>query len=568
MGRVDEPTGAGGVRAARGSRARGQWTHLRTVSVAAVLVGVVGAASVVWFVTRSADTATPSTHIPATTRASAAPETPPARVCGDSALLDGPSSPPAGAVAVGTSQDLGKVTDRHPANTTFWLSPGMHRLGTEYYDQVRPKNGNTYIGAPGAILDGQKRNRFAFVGYGENVTIRHLTVQNFGWRGSNSDEGIINHDAGADWLVERNMVRWNAGAGVMLGSRNTLRTNCLRENGQYGFSAYHPSKISDVIVEGNEIAGNNADDWERRRPGCGCSGGGKFWMVTDAVVSGNWVHDNKNVGLWMDTNNAGFSVERNYIADNDAEGIMYEASYNAAIRDNTLVRNGRVRGPHNGAFPTGAIYVSESGSDRRVHTAFADSFEITGNVFEDNWSGVILWENSDRFAGSDANPGMNMSTLVNPGVTARTCNAENIARKPYLDDCRWKTQNVRVHGNEFIFSPRAVGKDCVLTKGCGYNGLFANWGTFPKWSPYQRDAVQDRIAYEQDNLFSANTYAGPWYFLAHGQGNRVNWATWQSAPYSQDTDSVIKPGAEVGRCARDDLADQQCRSSSLRPTGD
>ena len=26
----------------------------------------------------------------------------------------------------------------------------------------------------------------------------------------------------------------------------------------------------------------------------------------------------------------------------------------------------------------------------------------------------------------------------------------------------------------------------------------------------------------------------------HGQGTRVNWASWQGAPYGQDGDSVIK----------------------------
>ena len=30
--------------------------------------------------------------------------------------------------------------------------------------------------------------------------------------------------------------------------------------------------------------------------------------------------------------------------------------------------------------------------------------------------------------------------------------------------------------------------------------------------------------------------------MVKGQGTKVNWATWQSAPYGQDTDSVIKTG--------------------------
>ena len=31
------------------------------------------------------------------------------------------------------------------------------------------------------------------------------------------------------------------------------------------------------------------------------------------------------------------------------------------------------------------------------------TFAITGNTFTNNWSGVILWENSNRFCGSPDN---------------------------------------------------------------------------------------------------------------------------------------------------------------------
>lgn len=333
----------------------------------------------------------------------------------------------------------------------------------------------------------------------------------------------------------------NAGAGLMVGSRNLIRDNCLMLNGQYGFNAYHPDKVTSITIEHNEIARNNTDDWETVRPGCGCTGGGKFWEVAAAVVRNNWVHDNKGAGLWADTNNVGFAFEGNYISDNDAEGILYETSYNAVIRSNAFVRNGHVRGPTNRGFPTGAVYVSESGSDDRVSSDYNETFEISDNVFTDNWAGVILWENADRFAGSPANTSTGAGTLVNPGVvTAQTCSAANIRKRPYIDDCRWKTKNVRVHANAFTLDPDEIGKTCASRSGCGYNGLFSNWGTFPAWSPYKKEAVQDAITFDQGNRFFGNTYEGPWNFVVHGQGTTVNWATWQGAPYGQDGDSVIK----------------------------
>lgn len=476
-----------------------------------------------------------------TTPAPPAPTAPPARICANQKALSGPVSAPPGAVVVTTSENLNQVTQAHPEGTTFWLTPGVHRLGTSPFAQVIPKNRDTYVGAPGAILDGARRNRYAFTGYATGVTVKNLTIQNFGPVRTNNDEGVVNHDSGVRWNVLANTIKDNAGAGVMIGDHNVVRGNCLQSNGQYGFNAYSANKVAGITVEGNEITGNNTDDWEKLKGGCGCTGGGKFWEVTGAVVRANWVHDNHSPGLWADTNNTGFVIEGNYLSGNLAEGIIYETSYNAGIRGNTFVRNGLGKGPANHGFPTPALYISESGSDSRVPGVFNQTFEISGNVFTDNWAGVILWENADRFAGSAANTSTGVGTLVNPSVVnAKTCTAATIREQPYLRDCRWKTQNVRVHDNVFSLSPDKVSPICGFSSGCGFNGLFSNWGTYPTWSPYQKAVVQDAITYHQANRFFNNTYAGPWNFIVHEQGNRVNWAAWQGAPYGQDQDSVVK----------------------------
>jgi hypothetical protein len=521
------------------------WYRRRPVVLVCALVLVAAATVTAWRLARHEDggAQTPRAGSSATSTPRApAPQTPPAKVCGNVAVLAGPASAPAGAITVTTRQKLYDVTDEQPGGTTFWLTPGVHTLGAGAFSQVVPKNGNTYIGAPGAILDGARKNRYAFTGYAVNVTVKNLTIQNFGAPGANSDEGVVNHDSAMGWVVEHNTVQHNAGAGVMLGSRNVLRGNCLTHNGQYGFNSYNPHNVSKITLDGNEISYNNTDAWEDVRPGCGCTGGGKFWMTSKAVIKNNWVHDNKGAGLWADTNNVGFLFENNYLSDNSASGIIYEASYNAMIRGNTFVHNGWESGPRIQGFPVGALYVSESGSDSRVPGPYNQTFEITDNVFTDNWSGVILWENADRFSGSPANTNTQASTLVNPGVTAATCTEPNIDKEPYKDDCRWKTKNVRVHDNLFSLDPDKMARNCASKTGCGYNGLFSNWGTYPAWkgSPYHKDAIQDWITFKQGNRFYSNTYAGPWRFVVHGQATLVNWAIWQGAPYGQDKDSVVK----------------------------
>jgi parallel beta-helix repeat protein len=515
----------------------------RTVIAAGVAVLAVVAGAGVYAANQESSSGAASSGAAATSSAApvVAPKSPPARICGNAKALSGPATAPAGAVVVSTKQNLHDVTEASPAGTTFYLEAGKHTLGSGAFSQVIPKQGNVYLGAPGAVMDGGRRNRYAFTGYATDVVIKNLTIQNFGPRQTNNDEGVVNHDSAAKWTVEANTITQNAGAGVMIGDHNVVRGNCLKDNGQYGFSAYNPGKVASITIEHNEITGNNTDDWETVKSGCGCTGGGKFWEVTGAVVKSNWIHDNHSAGLWADTNNTSFAIEGNYISGNLAEGIVYETSYNASIRGNTFLRNGLGKGPQNGGFPAPALYVSESGADKRVAGMFNQTFEIAGNVFTDNWAGVILWENADRFAGSPANTSTGSGTLVNPKVvTAKTCNAANIKNQPYLGDCRWKTQNVRVHDNVFSLDPDNIGKTCASRSGCGYNGLFSNWGTFPTWSPYQKSVVQDAITYHQGNRFFSNTYAGPWNFIVHGQGTRVNWASWQGAPYGQDGDSVIK----------------------------
>ena len=502
-----------------------------------------------------------------------APTEPPARICGSPGLR-GPATPPPGALRVDTGQRLDQVVEAAPAGATFWLTAGIHRLGSGRYSSVEPMDGQSFTGAPGAVLDGGHRNRYAFAGAATDVTVEHLTIRNFGSPGQNNNEGVVNHDAGHDWVVRHNTVRDNAGAGVFVGSGDVVADNCLADNGQYGFSAYEDAGVHDVVVEHNEITGNDTDDWERRRPGCGCTGGGKLWDTRGARVVDNWVHDNHSVGLWADTDNTGVLVQGNDFTGNDGGGVIYETSYNAAIVGNTFRRNGLVAGPRNPGFPTPALYISESGSDPRAGHTYGSTFEVAHNRFVDNWSGVVAWENADRFAGSPANTSTGYGTLINPKVaTLAACSEpDKVRRAPWVDDCRWKTQHLRVHDNTFELTPAHLGDGCTPDAGCGYMGLFSNYGTYPDWSPYHGTVVEDAITFDQDNIWQDNSYVGPWRFQVHELGNVVSWRTWSEAPYRQDRGSTDgcadRPGgATPPRCTTGSTPARVSPAGRARPDG-
>jgi Right handed beta helix region len=481
---------------------------------------------------------TTTTSDPTTTTTSGgggggAPSTPPAEICGNASVLAGPSSAPSGAVSVPAGDN--SSTTLNTPNTTYWFEPGVHTVGTGVYNQIIPSDGDTYVGAPGAIINGQNLNDYAFTQGATDVTIEYLTIENFGQTGGNNNEGVVNHDAASDWTIQYNTIEGNAGAGVMMGSNDVVQYNCLTENGQYGFSAYTPSGPSNITLSHNEISYNDTYNWEVEDPGCGCSGGGKFWDTTDATITDNYVHNNANVGIWADTDNSGFNISGNYISNNYAEGVMYEISYDGHITDNTFVRNAIGAGPGNPGFPTGAIYISESGSDSRVAGPYNDTFDISGNVFDDNWSGVILWENSDRFCGADSpdNAGT-LCTLVDPSVaTPTTCVTPGINTEPLFSDCRWKTQNVEVSDNTFDFTPSDIGSNCTPANGCGYNGLFSEYGVT---APYTAWVVPKDIADSQNNHFSDNHYTGPWSFMGPDMGVTATWSQWTNG-FTDNADS-------------------------------
>ncbi len=422
--------------------------------------------------------------------------------------------------------NLDQATQAHPAGTVFWLAPGRHTLGTETQARVAPKDGNTYIGAPGAILDGQKLNRYAFTQTAKDVTVRHLTIENFV---APEDEGVFNHDSGEGWTLEASTVRNNGGAASMAGARNTFRDNCLAQNGQYAINAWQPDDaVVDLVIDHNEIRGNNADHHS-------VGAGAKLWAARRVRMTHNWVHDNQGTGLWADTDSVEILVEGNLIEDNRDQGLACTLSYNVMIRFNAFRRNAVAQGQARivDPFPAGAVFLANTGGTDSGGYQYS-AMEIHHNLFEDNWDDVVLWEDADRFCGSPSNPSVGYCTL---GATLDDCRSPTIASTPYLDLCRWKTQNVTVHHNLFSVDRAAI--DCAEGSRCGRVALFASLGSAPDWSPYLGKVVPDAITSQQNDVFSANVYRGSRAFTAHEVGADVDLQTWQSL-YRQDLDSTAE----------------------------
>ncbi len=237
------------------------------------------------------------------------------------------------------------------------------------------------------------------------------------------------------------------GYAINMGNYTTIEHSCLTRNAQ---GAFNDGGINDILAD-NEISWNGLGIYpDSGGPGgspraCGCSGGGKLFQTVNAEVVNNYVHNNYNVGIWFDFNNTGTLISHNYIASNWAAGITVEGSFNADISDNTLVGNGWASdGPWpagiggrscyggancaNGAgliagaggFPFGAIYLPNSGgnanlstisvpstvavpgcsSNCRITSRYKGEFLVEGNVLANNFGGVVVYTDTDRYPGN------------------------------------------------------------------------------------------------------------------------------------------------------------------------
>jgi Right handed beta helix region len=534
-------------------------------------------------------TPTPTTPTPTPTSASPSPGDPtsapppagvPAAVCTNASVLSGPASAPAGAVTVPAGDNASLFGDQLPGNATYWFAPGTHYLGSGEFAQINPGKNDTFIGAPGAVISGTNagsagyhQNDFAFVGNDTSdtgVTIEYLTIENFSPPGS---QGAVNTNSNDGWTIAHSTIKDNVpGAAMMVGSGNTIENNCLTANGQYAFNAYQnpgdpqQSPVTggpqNIVLSGNEISYNNTCNWEKlgkfpittpagcagagQFDGCGCSGGGKFWQNENVTVKGNYVHDNYSVGMWADTNNDGFDIEGNYFSANYDNALVYEISYNALIKGNTFVDNAWGIGAADSGFPDAAVFISESGGDSRVPNSFGYStLAIEGNTFTDNWSGVILWENANRFCSDGYD---DACTLVSSSAKQSACksalasSATNQAsdNPDYFDLCRWKTQNVIVSGNAFRLNPASIGSACTAARGCGINGVFSQYGST---KPYTAWVVPVNISSHQNNVFRDNTYTGPWSFDNFALGDTLSWSQWTSG-FKDDNGSNASIGGQ------------------------
>jgi hypothetical protein len=379
-----------------------------------------------------------------------------------SAGTDFPSATQLVVVAAGDNTSAASNGAYAGNNTVFYFEPGDHRVengmstghNSVYVGGYSKAAGEAAIdgvdGATNGTGVGGQQATFSSPSSGANVydTYEYLTIKNFSSTTNNSVLGNTqNGDSDVGDTYKYDTIGPNdygytgsnsapatgessgGGYAINASSYTTIEDNCLTHDAQ---GAFNVTNAVDLTVKNNEISWNGLGEYpDTSGPGgspfsCGCSGGGKIFYSLNASIVGNYVHDNYNVGIWFDFDNAGALISDNYIANNWSNGIAYEAGYNARITDNTVVGNGWAsdhpwpagvhgkdcyggvpcgggEGPVTGAGggnPFAAIDVSDSGGNANLKSRYADTFLIEGNVLTNNFGGVKVYTDTNRYPGN------------------------------------------------------------------------------------------------------------------------------------------------------------------------
>jgi parallel beta-helix repeat protein len=258
-------------------------------------------------------------------------------------------------------------------------SSGAVTAGTFYFDYAADR---IYVGddPTGHTLEAAAVP-YAFngtaQGVGAGVTVRGLIIEKYATPAQDAAVGRTN--TGANWVIRDNEIRFNHGIGIRTGTGVQIAHNNVHHNGEMGLGG---SGLN-ARVDSNEIAYNNTAhysyDWE--------AGGTKFVQTTGLVARGNFAHHNRGPGLWWDGSNDGALIEGNRVEDNVADGIFWEISYSAVIRNNSVSRNG-----------FGRTYSAE-GAGILINSGGGRGLEISGNTLVGNKEGIIATQ-ADRGSGS------------------------------------------------------------------------------------------------------------------------------------------------------------------------
>jgi parallel beta-helix repeat protein len=268
-------------------------------------------------------------------------------------------------VIIVPGDDISALVSGAPPGTRFLLTAGVYSHQT-----ITPKSGMSFIGEPGAVLDGGHVTPRAVIGQGtRDVTIRGLRITNYAPPNISAALDGIDSEG---WLVEENEIDGNSNGsarayGVRIGNRWTVRRNAIHDNGWVGIDGYN---AVDTLIEANEVWANPSSWLDDR---IGEAANIKLYGCGRIVIRGNHVHDGPFRGIWLDRSQPDLTIEDNRVVNHGEAGIWYEASYRGVIRRNHIDHAGYNGSRNDDWLRGGGIQVTNSPDVSVIENTVIDS---------------------------------------------------------------------------------------------------------------------------------------------------------------------------------------------------
>ena len=223
------------------------------------------------------------------------------------------------------------------------------------------------------------------------VSVEYLDISN----DLHNTTGTIS--TGSGWAIEHNYIHGSygkPGQGVAFYSADaaTIEYNCFSKLGDYAGNLFG----NNVSFKYNEILKTAYEP----DPGCGCSGGGKWWGTLNAnIVDNSFIEAGIGGGqpaIWLDNGNTGTLIEGNYFYRDAAAAVVDETGYNMRADDNLFLDDGWGSGHGQGSNNDGAVELNSSGGFDIQGSRYENSISITKNYFINDWEGVDIWQAGQR----------------------------------------------------------------------------------------------------------------------------------------------------------------------------